>query len=148
MAVRITAATTKVGVVLVAVVLGLALGFLAVSLLGPTAGALLVPLAVTVATVVSCGRTFRADDEPTAPPRPARHLTGGVTSSVVMAVFFTIQGLSTVLALSAGDGGASDTILSAAVYAALAAAYVLSAVKQRAGRQRPGRQREQSPRLG
>jgi hypothetical protein len=147
MALRITAATTKVGVILVAVILGLALGFLAAFVLGPTAGALTV-LAVTAATVVFCGRTFRADDEPTAPPRPAWRLTGGVTSSVVMAVFFTIQGLSTVLALSAGDGGASDTILSAVVYAALAAAYVLSAVKQRAGRHGAGRQREQSPRLG
>lgn len=147
MALRITAATTKVGIVLVAAILGLALGFLAVFVLGPMAGALTF-LAVTVATVVFCGRTFRADGEPTAPPRPAWRLTGGTTSSVAMAAFFTIQGLSTVLALSAGDGGASDTVLSAVVYAALAAAYVLSAVKQRAGRQRAGRQREQSSHLG
>jgi hypothetical protein len=134
MALRITAATSKVGVVLVAVILGLALGFLAVFLLGPTAGALTL-LAVTVATVVFCGRTFRADDEPTAPPRPAWRLTGGVTSSIVMAVFFTIQGLSTVLTLAGGGGGASDTVVSAVVYAALAAAYVRSAVEQRARRQ-------------
>lgn len=40
-------------------------------------------------------------------------------------------------------GRASDTVLSAVVYAALAAAYVLSAVTQRAGRLR-----ERSPRLG
>ena len=146
MALRITAATTKVGVVLVAVILGLAIGFLIVFLLGPTAGARTL-LAVTVATVVFCGRTFRADDEPTAPPRPAWRLTGGVTSSVVMAVFFTVQGLSTVLALVTGDAGAAVAVVSALVYAALAAAYVVSAVTQRAGRQRAGRQREQSPRL-
>ena len=142
MALRITSATSKVGVVLVAVIFGLALGFLAAFVLGPTAGALAF-LALTVATVVFCGRTFRADGEPTAPPRPAWRLTGGVTSSVVMAAFFTFQGLSTVLALAGGGGGASDTVLSAVVYAALAAAYVVSAVTQRAGRQR-----EQSPRLG
>ncbi|WP_314100697.1 hypothetical protein [uncultured Frigoribacterium sp.] len=147
MALRITAATTKFGVVLVAVILGLALGFLAAFVLGPTAGALTL-LAVTVATVVFCGRTFRADDEPTAPPRPAWRLTGGVTSSVVMAVFFTVQGLSTVLALVTDDAGAAVAVVSALVHAALAAAYVLSAVTQRAGRPRAGRQREHSPRLG
>ena len=140
MALRITSATSKVGVVLVAVVLGFALGFFAMSLLGPTAGALTL-LAVTVATVVFCGRTFRADGEPTAPPRPAWRLTGGTTSSVVMAGFFILQGLSTVLALAAGDDGAAVAVVSALVYAALAAAYVLSAVAQRAGRlraQHPG----------
>ena len=147
MALRITAATTKVGVVLVAAILGLALGFLAAFVLGPTAGALML-LAVTVATVVFCGRTFRADGEPTAPPRPAWRLTGGTTSSVVMAGLFVLQGLSTVLALVAGDDGAAVAVVSAVVYTALAAAYVLSAVKQRAGRLQAGRQREQSPRLG
>ena len=140
MALRITSATSKVGVVLVAVVLGFALGFFSMFLLGPTAGALTL-LAVTVATVVFCGRTFRADDEPTAPPRPAWRLTGGTTSSIVMAGFFILQGLSTVLALAAGDDGAAVAVVSALVYAALAAAYVLSAVAQRAGRlraQHPG----------
>jgi len=140
MALRITSATSKVGIVLVAVILGFALGFFAMSLLGPTAGALTL-LAVTVATVVFCGRTFRADGEPTAPPRPAWRLTGGTTSSVVMAGFFILQGLSTVLALAAGDGGAAVAVVSALVYAALAAASVLSAVTQRAGRlraQHPG----------
>jgi len=140
MALRITSATSKVGVVLVAVVLGFALGFFAMFLLGPTAGALTL-LAVTVATVVLCGRTFRADGEPTAPPRPAWRLTGGTTSSVVMAGFFILQGLSTVLALAAGDDGAAAAVVSTLVYAALAAAYVVSAVTQRAGRlraQHPG----------
>ncbi|TDT61713.1 hypothetical protein [Frigoribacterium sp. PhB116] len=140
MALRITSATSKVGIVLVAVILGFALGFFAMSLLGPTAGALTL-LAVTVATVVFCGRTFRADGEPTAPPRPAWRLTGGTTSSIVMAGFFVLQGLSTVLALAAGDDGAAVAVVSALVYAALAAASVLSAVTQRAGRlraQHPG----------
>ena len=133
MALRITAATSKVGIVLVAVVLGFALGFFAMSLLGPTAGALTL-LGVTVATVAFCGRTFRADDEPTAPPRPLWRLTGGTTSSVVMAVILTCQALSALLALAAGDDGAAVAVVSALVYAALAAAYVLSAVTQRAGR--------------
>ena len=124
MALRITSATSKVGIVLVAVILGFALGFFAMSLLGPTAGALTL-LAVTVATVVFCGRTFRADGEPTAPPRPAWRLTGGTTSSIVMAGFFVLQGLSTVLALAAGDDGAAVAVVSALVYAALAAASVL-----------------------
>ena len=139
MALRITTATTKVGVVLVAVVLGSSLGLLAAFTLGQTAGALTM-LALTVATVVFCARTFRAEDEPTAPARPAWRLTGGTTSSIVMAGFFVLQGLSTALALTAGGGGASDTALAAVVYTALAAAYVLSAVKQRAGRLR-GRER-------
>lgn len=140
MALRITSATSKVGIVLVAVILGFALGFFAMSLLDPTAGALTL-LAVTVATVAFCGRTFRADGEPTAPPRPAWRLTGGTTSSIVMAGFFVLQGLSTVLALAAGDDGAAVAVVSALVYAALAAASVLSAVTQRAGRlraQHPG----------
>jgi hypothetical protein len=135
MAPRITSATSKVGIVLVAAVLGFSGGLLAVFLVGPTAGALVL-LAVTVATVVVCGRTFRAEDEPTEPARPAWRLTGGTTSSVVMAVFFTCQGLSTILALVAGDDGAAVTVVSGVVYAALAAAYLLSAVKQRAGRRR------------
>jgi hypothetical protein len=142
MAVRITAATSKVGIVLVAVVLGFSLGLLAVFVLGSTAGALML-LAATVATVVFCGRTFRAHDEPTAPARPVWRLTGGTTSSFVMTAFFAFQGLSTVLALAAGDGGAALAIVSAVVYAALAAAYLVSALKQRAGRLR-----EQSPHLG
>jgi hypothetical protein len=142
MALRITAATSKVGIILVAVILGFALGFFATSLLGPTAGALVL-LAVTVATVVFCGRIFRADGEPTAPPRPAWRLTGGTTPSVVMAVIFTCQALSALLGLAAGDDGAAVAVVSALVYAALAAAYVVSAVTQRAGRLR-----EQNPRLG
>jgi len=92
---------------------------------------------MTVATVVFCGRTFRADDEPTAPARPAWRLTGGTTSSAVMAGFFVLQGLSTALALTAGDDdGAAVAVISAVVYAALAAAYVVSAAKQRARRLR------------
>ncbi|TWX34980.1 hypothetical protein ES689_14145 [Frigoribacterium sp. ACAM 257] len=130
MPLRITTATTKIGVVIVAVVLGSSLGLLAAFLLGSTAGALVL-LAVTVATVVFCGRTFRADDEPIAPARPAWRLTGGTTSSIVMAGFFVCQGVSTALAVAAGDGRPSDTVVAAVVYAALAAAYVLSAAKQR-----------------
>ncbi|NIJ06354.1 hypothetical protein [Frigoribacterium faeni] len=130
---RITSATTKVGIVLVAVIVSFGVG-LGVALLAGQAAGTAVLLAVTVATVVFCGRTFRAAGEPIRPARPAWKLTGGATSSVVLTAFFVWQALGDVVGTSSDGRSAASTVMSTVVYAALAAAYLVSALTQRAAR--------------
>lgn len=94
-AIRITSASTKAGVVVSGMVLSVFLGFGAVFVAGEV-GAVTAALAVTVALVVFCGRTFRGEGESVQQRRPAWKLSGGSVSSLVMvavAYFFSALNL-------------------------------------------------------
>jgi len=131
---RITSATTKVGIVLVATIAT----FVAGVLVGGATDAGDVPaaataLALTALLVVFCGRTFRGEDEPVGPPRPWWRLTGGVPSSAFVAGLFlwqVVRGLWT----TATGGTTPGTVLLLVGHVLLAAAYVHSALRQRPGR--------------
>ena len=129
---RITSATTKVGLVLAVVVVGSGLGLAVSRVLGETA-TLVVTLALTVGTSLFCARVFRGPDEPVGSPRPAWRLTGGLASSVVLAVFFVLGGLSLLVPATVQVETATP-IVAGVVYAGLGLAYLFSGWKQRSRR--------------
>ncbi|NRD26318.1 hypothetical protein [Frigoribacterium sp. VKM Ac-2836] len=129
MTLRITSATTKVGLVLAVVIVGFGLGLSVALVFGETA-TLVVTLALSVGTSLFCARVFRGPDEPVGSARPAWQLTGGPASSVVLAVFFGLSGLS-LLIPAAVHVETATSMVAGVVYAGLGLAYLFSGWKQR-----------------
>jgi len=128
---RITSATTKVGIVLstaivsflIEMVVGVATG-------GDSLAVALGALGFTAALAAFCGRTFRGEDEEVAPPRPWWRLTGGLASSATIAGLLLWQVVGHVWSLVVEGADAAVVVLLVG-HGLLAAAYLLSAVRQR-----------------
>ena len=128
---RVTTATTKVGVVLTGFLLTVFGALTAAAATESTgAGAVAVAVAVvvvlgTAVTAVVAGRTFRAAGEPVPPPRPWWRLTGGRTSGSVVAGVFGLEVVS--LLTSSPVGPEEGLVVSSSTF--WAAAYLHSALR-------------------
>jgi len=125
---RVTTATTKVGVVLTGFLLTVfgALTAAATTSTGTgTAAVAVVVVLGTALTAVVAGRTFRAAGEPVRHPRPWWKLTGGRTSGSVLAVVFALEVVSLLTSSPVGP----EEGLVVASSASWAAAYLHSALR-------------------
>lgn len=129
MAIRITSASTKAGVVVSGMVLSVFLGFGTVFIAGEV-GAVTAALVVTVALVVFCGRTFRGEGEPVQQRRPAWKLSGGIVSSLVMGVIAVFYALALMFSEPSGSLGLSAAVVGP-FYVLVAVAYFFSAFNLR-----------------